>query len=208
MIDTSEQHPASPAPDGGHDRFVSIPARTRDEIGELAFYLEQVRKNLLTVNQHLAGSSRTMPSVLRDLREIVQMTERATVQVLDETESMLEEAQALSNLIAEAQRAAGGHAPPEISRVLGEVQDLVDRGNNRVMTIMGALEFQDLISQKMKRAFEVLEEVTSRLGKIHEVVSLGQEVEGPAHEAHAAEPAAGAAGGQDLADEILLSFER
>jgi chemotaxis regulatin CheY-phosphate phosphatase CheZ len=208
MADFSEHHPAASAPDSGHDRFVSIPARTRDEIGELAFYLEQVRKNLLTVNQHLAGSSRTMPSVLRDLKEIVKMTERATVQVLDETESMLEEAQSLSNLIAEAQRAAGGDAPPEISGILSQVQDLVDRGNNRVMTIMSALEFQDLISQKMKRAFEVLEEVTSRLGKIHEVVSLGQEVDAPSHDGHPAEPAAAGAGGQDLADEILLSFER
>ena len=61
------------------------PIRARDQIGELAFYLEQVRQNLLTVND-LSGDARTVPSVLRDLKDIVHMTEAATVRVLEEVE--------------------------------------------------------------------------------------------------------------------------
>ena len=188
--------------------FVSIPVRARDEIGELAFYLEQVRQNLLTVNAHLSGSSRTMPGVLHDLREIVKMTEAATVRVLEETEALLEDGQALSALTAEAQQAAAARALPEITRPLADVQGLVERSNGRVMAIMSALEFQDLTSQKIQRAFEVLEEVATRLGKIHDVVALGKEVEPAAADTLRQQPARpDGKSGQDLADEILLRFK-
>jgi chemotaxis regulatin CheY-phosphate phosphatase CheZ len=186
--------------------FVAIPARTRDDIGQLAFYLEEARKNLLTVNTHLAGSARTMPGVLQSLKEIVTMTEQATLQVLDETESLLAEAQSLTELIREIQRAAGGHAASEITRPLTEVHALLERGSARVMTIMGALEFQDVTSQKIQRAFEVLEEVAQRLGKIHDVVSLGEEIARPAPDAASIEALVDEPSGQDLADEILLRF--
>ena len=91
------QHAGPPAgADTGTDAgFTTIPIRARDQIGELAFYLEQVRQNLLTVND-LSGSSRTVPSVLRDLKDIVRMTEAATVRVLEEAEALLDEGQACS----------------------------------------------------------------------------------------------------------------
>lgn len=187
-------------------RFVSIPARARDEIGELAFYLDQVRQNLLTVNAHISGSSRTMPSVLRDLKDIVKMTEAATVRVLEEAEALLDEGHAASAALAEATDAAGDDAA--IAEPLARVQALAEQANGRVLTIMSALEFQDLTSQKIHRAFEVLEEVGARLGKIHGLVWLGGEGPAAGHEP-ATEDAGRAEGksGQDLADEILLRFQ-
>jgi chemotaxis regulatin CheY-phosphate phosphatase CheZ len=187
--------------------LVAIPSRARDEIGHLASFLERVRANLLQVNVHVQGSSRTVPRVLNELKDIVQMTEAATLRVLEETEALLEEGQTLSGLVAQAQQAVADGALPEVSRPLSDVQGLVDRGNDRVMAIMSALEFQDLTTQKIQRAFEVLEEVASRLGKIHQLVSLGQETaaEGPAV-VSPEPPRRDAKSGQDLADEILSRF--
>jgi chemotaxis regulatin CheY-phosphate phosphatase CheZ len=192
---------------GTEARFVAIPARARDEIGELAFYLDQVRQNLLTVNAHLSGSSVTMPSVVRDLKEIVRMTEAATVQVLEEAEALLDEGQACSALIAQAQRAADDAARPEIATPLAEVQSLVERGNDRVMAIMSALEFQDLTSQKIQRAFEVLEEVNTRLAKIHRLVALGGVMPTPGEAPADEQGRSTGKSGQDLADDILLRFQ-
>lgn len=208
MGDSTDNKPPAQGPERTPPaRFVAIPLRARDEIGELAFYLGQVRQNLLEVNAHLTGSSRTMPRVLHDLKEIVQMTEQATVRVLEEAEALLEEGQALSGLIAEAQRAGGGQAGSDITRPLSEVQGLVERGNDRVLAIMSALEFQDLTSQKIQRAFEVLEEVATRLGKIHALVSLGEEVQPASGEPHREESVrSDGKSAQDLADEILLRF--
>jgi len=192
------------------ERYVTIPARARDEIGELAFYLDQVRQNLLTVHAHVTASSHSMPGVLRDLKEIVRMTESATVSVLEQTEALLEEGQTLSALIGRAQAAASSQLlPPEVAGSLAEVQSLVDRSNDRVLSIMNALEFQDLTSQKIQRAFEILEEVGVRVGKIHGLVSLGEERDGPApDDAPSNAPAAADdKSAQDLADEILSRFK-
>jgi len=202
------QHAGPPAgADNGSDAgFTTIPVRARDQIGELAFYLEQVRQNLLTVND-LTGNSRTVPGVLLDLKDIVHMTEAATVRVLEEVEALLDEGQACSLLIAQAQGVSADRNAPEAAP-LAEVQALVERGNGRLMAIMSALAFQDLTAQKIQRAFEVLEEVNIRLGKIHHLVSFGAD-ELPPAQAPVDEPEpADAQSGQDLADEILRRFER
>ena len=201
------QHAGPPAgADTGRAGFTTIPTRARDQIGELAFYLEQVRQNLLTVND-LSDNSRTVPSVLLDLKDIVHMTEAATVRVLEEVEALLDEGQACSVLIAQAQSASTDADAPEAAP-LAEVQALVERGNGRLMAIMSALAFQDLTAQKIQRAFEVLEEVNIRLGKIHHLVSFGGD-EPPTAQAPVDEPEpADGQSGQDLADEILRRFER
>jgi chemotaxis regulatin CheY-phosphate phosphatase CheZ len=196
-------------PNEPREGFVSVPVRARDEIGELAYYLEQVRRNLLEVNAHVTGSSQTMPAVLHHLRDIVQMTEKATLQVLEQTEALLEESQAVLGLIAGACRVAQGDGAATIGSALGAMQALVQKSNDRAMAIMSALEFQDLTSQKIQRAFEVLEEVSTRLQKIHGLVTPGQE--GQAAPAPAPIPAAGPAeaeskSGQDLADELLMQL--
>lgn len=202
---TQHAGPPAGADTGTEAGFTTIPILARDQIGELAFYLEHVRQNLLTVND-LSGDSRTVPSVLVDLKDIVRMTEAATVRVLEETEALLDEGQACSALIAQAQRASADPEGPEAAP-LAEVQALVERGNGRLMAIMSALAFQDLTAQKIQRAFEVLEEVNIRLGKIHHLVSFGAEAPPPVEvPADGPEPADGKSG-QDLADEILRRFE-
>ena len=164
-----------------------------------------MRQNLLTVND-LTGNSRTVPGVLLDLKDIVRMTEAATVRVLEEVEALLDEGQACSLLIGQAQGASTDRDAPGAAP-LAEVQALVERGNGRLMAIMSALAFQDLTAQKIQRAFEVLEEVNIRLGKIHHLVSFGADEPLPEPPVAEPEPADGQSG-QDLADEILRRFER
>jgi chemotaxis regulatin CheY-phosphate phosphatase CheZ len=191
------------------ERFITVPARARDEIGELAYYLERTLRNLREVNDHLRGSSQTMPGVLHELRDIVQMTEAATVRVLEETEALVDEGRTAAALIDEARREAKAGSVEGVSQPLAKVQALVDMSNNRAMAIMSALEFQDLTSQKVQRAFNVLEEVVVRLAKIQTLVDLGEEVGPKPGQAPVAsvEPR-DAKSGQDLADELLLGFER
>jgi chemotaxis regulatin CheY-phosphate phosphatase CheZ len=192
--------------------FVTIPASARDAVGDLAFYLDHVRRNLLEVNVHLTGSTRTVPTVLHELHDIVQMTERATVRVLEETEALLDEGRTVSALLVEARADAssrgedGGRRDAE---PLSHIQALVERGTTRSLDIMTALNFQDITTQKVQRAFEVLEEVVARLGKIRLLMALEDESPPPppAPGLPDAEPA-GLKSGQDLADEILQRFHR
>lgn len=187
--------------------FIAIPARARQEIGELTFYLEQAMRNLREVNEQLKGSSRTMPGVLTELRDIVKMTEAATVRVLEETEALVDEGRAVASLLGEAREQAAAGALELVVEPLVKVEALVERANDRAMAIMSALEFQDLTTQKVHRAFGVLEEVVARLGKIRFLVDSGQEVETPPEAAPAAAEHDGKSQ-QDIADELLLRFSR
>jgi len=201
--------PAEPAPDA---RYITVPASARDAIADLAFYLDHVRQNLLEVNTQLTGSSRTVPGVLRELRDIVQMTERATVRVLEETEALLDEGRLVSTLLVQAREEAGRSGDdggPRVGAPLAEIQALIERGNQRSLAIMAALEFQDLTSQKIQRAFEVLEEVGARLVKIRSLMALREEAVPEAEPSRVVE--AGPSddkSGQDLADEILQRFRK
>jgi chemotaxis regulatin CheY-phosphate phosphatase CheZ len=145
--------------------------------------------------------------VLHELRDIVAMTETATVKVLEETEALVDEGRAAAKLLATAHGAVEGGDTDGVRGALLQVEELVGRGNDRAMAIMAALEFQDLTSQKVQRAFGVLEEALQRLGKIQALVDLG----GPEAVVPETPPPAAPAGGQsaqDMADEILQGFSR
>jgi chemotaxis regulatin CheY-phosphate phosphatase CheZ len=185
--------------------FITVPARARDEIGELAFYLEQMLRNLREVNDHIHGTSREMPGVLHDLRDIVRMTEKATVTVLEETEALMDDARTGKAALGEARAAIERGDAAGVDGPLGALQGLLESADRRSMSIMSALEFQDLTTQKIQRAFEVLEEVIKRLGRIRHLVDLGRGVE-PAP-AVATPAAADPADGQALADELLRGFQ-
>jgi chemotaxis regulatin CheY-phosphate phosphatase CheZ len=191
------------------ERLIAVPARTRVEIGELGFYLEQTVRSLREVNTHLRGSSETMPSVLHELRTINSMTEAATVRVLEETEALVDVGRQAVALLSDAERAVAADAPGPATQCLTEARGLVAGSNDRALAIMAALEFQDLTSQRVHRLFGVLEEVIRRLARIQSLVDLGQDLHDPA-EAPAAPEEAVAAGksGQALADELMQGFER
>ena len=196
------EQPQNGAPDAG--TFILVPARARDEIGQLAFYLEQGLRSLRDIAEHLRGSSGTMPSVLDDLKEVVKMTESATVRVLEETEALVDEARAATKLLAGVHEQARAAGVELLAEPMHEIESLVERSHQRAMAIMSALEFQDLTTQKVQRTFNVLEEVLVRLGKIRRMVEPGEAAPAPA-------PAAvhtngNGASAQSVADEILMNF--
>lgn len=198
--------------DGGEpsesEPYISVLTRARDEVGELAYYLEQTLQKLREVNQHLEGSARDVPGVLHDLREIVRMTEAGTVTVLEETEALMDEGRAAGRLVTQIQESLKKGEVTDCDADLGQLQALVGAGDTRITNIMSALQFQDLTSQKIQGAFDVLEEVMVRLSRIRALLDVGREV------TPAADGQNGAAGhepreeksGQALADELLRGF--
>jgi chemotaxis regulatin CheY-phosphate phosphatase CheZ len=183
--------------------LIAVPARARLEIGELASYLERALTNLKAVDGHLRDSAQTMPDVLDVLRDINRMTEKATVTVLEQTEALVEDGRTAAALIKAAHAAVGEAS--DLAARLGAVEAVVARSNERALTIMSALEFQDLTSQKVQWAFKVLETVVARMRTIQSLVFGGPS--GAAPPPAAMDARAGAtASAQDLADELLRGF--
>jgi chemotaxis regulatin CheY-phosphate phosphatase CheZ len=187
--------------------FVAVPTRACDEIGALAYYLEQSLHSLRDITEHLRGSSGHMPSVLDDLRDVVKMTEAATVRVLEETEALVDDGRTAARLIEDVHAKASAGDVAAVSKPIKELGALVERSNARAMSIMSALEFQDLTSQKVERTFGVLQEVVVRLGKIQDLVSSGRDEREPVvARSSRARISPDSTEGQKLADELLLNL--
>jgi chemotaxis regulatin CheY-phosphate phosphatase CheZ len=184
--------------------YISIPARARDEVSQLADYLEQGLSTLRDIGRRPADRRSAVPSViLDDLRAIVRMTEAATMRVLDETEALVDDGRAAARLLADIGGKAGAVDREMLAKPMAELGALVERSNARAMEIMSALEFQDLTSQKVQRTFAVLEEVLVRLGTIQRLLQVDRSMP------PAAAPGPGASqggSGQRLADELMVDY--
>ena len=188
----------------GTEPYIAVPARARTEVVRLTEYLDLAVKNLLEANVHVRDTSSTVPGVLNDLRDVVRMTESATVKVLEETEALMDERRAAAELVAGALREAESGGAPAVAAPLRELDAMLQRLNDRLLAIFSALEFQDLTAQRVQRAFKVLEEVAERMVTIQTLIDVGQEVAPPARLEEPL-PTEGKSG-QDLVDELLAGF--
>jgi chemotaxis regulatin CheY-phosphate phosphatase CheZ len=200
------ERPYDPA---ARERFITVPARARDEIGQLTFYLEQSLNNLRNVREHVREGSGAMPNVLDDLTDVMRMTEAATVRMLDETEALVDDGRAAARLLADAQDQARAAGVGTLAAPMRDATTLIQRSSARAMAIMSALEFHDVATQKVTRTFGMLEEVLLRLAEIHRLVNGGDEMPPPpAAPTRRSWTVDDAKTAQFLADELLLNFAR
>ena len=127
MTDRSESGEITRDPEPAN----AVRRRARDEIGELAVCLDEVKRNLLEVDAHFSRPPST----------------------------------------------SGG-----------------TRGHAQTMAVTAMRDTQDPTSRKVHQAFQVLEEVAARLGKIHALLSLRGESASAPDEAPGAQPAPAANG--------------
>ena len=181
--------------------FIRVPARARDEIGQLAQDLEQGLRDIRAITDDPHGAARRS-SVLDQLRDVMRITEAATQRMLDETEALVDDGHAASRLLADIRRKTDGSGAETIAAPIRDLGVLVDRSNDRAMEIMAALEYQDLATQKVQRTFDVLEEVLVRLATIQRLVDTGVDTPPtttPAEAPSVTDPTSG----QRLADELV-----
>lgn len=152
--------------EGNFNRLVSIKAK--DEIGQLAYYINQTIQNLQQLDPTVKGSSRQIPKASSELYEVVRTTEAATLKVLDETEKILEEQELAAKEIdclrhLTGNHSTGGGSMKEFFAALDHMAALNRSTLDRAMAIINAMEFQDLTTQRIKFTLGLMEEVSRRL---------------------------------------------
>jgi chemotaxis regulatin CheY-phosphate phosphatase CheZ len=152
--------------EGNFNRLVSIKAK--DEIGQLAYYINQTIQNLQQLDPTVKGSSRQIPKASSELFEVVRTTEAATLKVLDETEKIFEEQELAAKEIDGLRHLAGndsvgGASINECFTALDHMAALNQSTLDRAMAIINAMEFQDLTTQRIKFTLGLMEEVARRL---------------------------------------------
>jgi chemotaxis regulatin CheY-phosphate phosphatase CheZ len=152
--------------EGNFNRLVSIKAK--DEIGQLAYYINQTLLNLQQLDPVVKSSSGQIPRASSQLSDVVRTTEAATLKVLDETEKIMEEQEWASSELERVKQyllAEHGELPglDEVLASLNTVGTLHRMALDRTMEIIAAMEFQDLTTQKIEKTLALMGEVTRRL---------------------------------------------
>lgn len=152
--------------EGEFQRLVKVEAR--GEVGQLARYINQTMRNLQQLDPEVGSSSRRLPQMTGQLSEVVRTTEQASLRVLDEIDQIVEEQaamdQEMQQLTALLEEEWGGDDRREAAlQMLRRLEELHGRAQGRALKIMGAMDFQDITTQRIQKSMALLTEIHDRL---------------------------------------------
>jgi len=185
-----------------------------EELGELARYIETTMRKLGEVELPAKAATAHLPQASEHLRDLTRMTEEGTHAVMGLTEAIQDNhagvAAALDQLADALVKARRGMA--YVDRV-NAIKKALACDEKRMLDIMTALSFQDLVAQRVKKIVTILEDVQHRLLEMVVIFGCSMEVEkGNLVEGRAGEmlkeleASRSTALKQDLVDEILGQF--
>ncbi len=188
-------------------------AKLYEELGELARFIDTTMKTLSEFSVPVSNSTEQLPQAVSHLTNLKLMTERGTHEVMRQVEGIQENhvkaAKVLKELAAALQN---GKADSALTGRLGLVRELLQNDDKRLVDIMTALSFQDLVAQSVNKLVTILDEVEHKLLQL--VVVFGpyqkQAAKGTQDKASEMlkqlEATKNTSMNQDLADEILKEF--
>jgi len=142
--------------EGQWTRDVDVDAKGM--IGELAFYINQTLKNLRRLDENLGVGVQETPRALSEVQVIIDQTEKATLRVLDQSESILEQSQGLRDDLEIL------HKQQNVDKtLLQNMEGRLARMEQNAYELINSMEFQDITQQKIISITHCLENLEKRL---------------------------------------------
>lgn len=141
--------------EGQWTRDVDVDAKGM--IGELAFYINQTLKNLRRLDENLGVGVQETPRALSEVQVIIDQTEKATLRVLDQSESILEQSQGLRDDLEIL------HKQNIDKSLLQNMEGRLARMEQNAYELINSMEFQDITQQKIISITHCLENLEKRL---------------------------------------------
>ena len=164
------------------DFYKEINIKLQGELGQLASYIDRIRKNLATVDPKIVESSDKMPQASHQLADINEMLESAANKMFDVTEKMMDDHGKMSvqladlkNWIAVNDNGKGGGKG---GAVFAEIEAMHSTAKDDLVELITNLSFQDLTGQKIKKLVALIEEVEAKVLEL--LVTFGHRKEGAA----------------------------
>ncbi len=141
-------------------------------LGELVRYLETTMRKLRRLEMPLASTATQLPQASEHLRDLTRMTEEGTHTVMELTEAIQDNRARIVKALDALAEPAGGIGEDEArGDRFAAVKQLLQADDKRLLEIMTALSFQDLVGQRINKIVTILEEVERRLLEL--VVAFG-----------------------------------
>jgi len=182
------------------------------ELGELTLYIENTMRQLRTAEAPVTETTVQLPQASEHLSGLAKLTEEGTHRVMELTEELQDNRRQVSKLLGELfTHLASGRGGADSTDRIAVIVKLLAADDTRLMDIMTALSFQDLVAQRIKKIITILDDVEHKLLQMVVVFGLKQEnapsVNGKADQMlKELEASRSTALKQDLVDDILGQF--
>jgi chemotaxis regulatin CheY-phosphate phosphatase CheZ len=152
-----------PNPDTLHKKI-------QEEVSLLADSINDIVKKFRELNNPIDESKEQVPIATEQLDKISEQTEAATQRMLDKVEKIVErEEEGIAGLKRIKDHAAKNHWD-EIAPLVDSLIEKADTTCADALSIMDALQFQDITAQQMNHAAALMEDIESKLKRISGVL--------------------------------------
>ncbi|HNC81987.1 MAG: protein phosphatase CheZ [Nitrospira sp.] len=184
-----------------------------EELGELARFIDTTMKTLSEFSTPVSTSTEQLPQALSHLTNLKTMTEQGTHRVMLEVEAIQDNHMKISGMIKDLTLAMQkAQAAPALLQQMQAVGNAINADDKRLLDIMTALSFQDLVAQSVNKLVTILQEVEHKLLQLVVVFGPYQKQAAKKEQDKASEmlkqleASKNTSMNQDLADEILKQF--
>ena len=135
-----------------------------EELGELARFIDTTMKTLSEFSAPVNASTEQLPQAQTHLLNLKTQTEQGTHRVMLEVEAIQDNHAHISTMLKEMTRALQqAKVSPEIIQQLHTLGQTLGQDDKRLLDIMTALSFQDLVAQSVNKLVTILDEVEHKL---------------------------------------------
>ena len=170
----------------------------------LASKINQLVVNMKNVETPLASAGEHAPTAVSSAKNVIELMAKATGQVLDNADQLIESSEAMNDLISQA-KARGENTPDSLEKHLSDIK-------TGLFDIIGSQSYQDVARQKMEALITDLNQIRDWLIEVLVIFNLKkdnspenvQKKAGLLREVN--EESTSEALKQDLVDDLLSEF--
>lgn len=184
-----------------------------EELGELARFIDTTMKTLSEFSTPVSTSTEQLPQALTHLTNLKTMTEQGTHEVMRQVEAIQDHHLKLEVMLKDLTQALQKQqTSPEMLQQVQNIGEAIGADDKRLLAIMTALSFQDLVAQSVNKLVTILQEVEHKLLQLVVVFGPYQKQAAKQSQDKASEmlkqleATKNTSMDQDLADEILKQF--
>lgn len=134
------------------------------KLGEMTKELDSTMRAVMTIEAPVAETASQLPQASTHLADVTALTEEGTHKVMALTEAIQDNRAAIAKALdLLAHDVANGRTNGEVAAQVRGIQSLLAQDDERLMDLMTAMAFQDLVGQRIRKVTGILADVEHRL---------------------------------------------
>lgn len=150
----------------GDETGSKIDTNIKGEIGELLRLIIDTKNRVDEIDPLLEKSKENLPNVTSMLEGVNDDTEKATINLMEASDSMADFYKSFISDIAALKKLANKEHEAEFMALYEKIVSNLSEAESLGFKILESLEFQDITEQKLRKVIKSIEDMGSRIGTI------------------------------------------